>query len=107
MTEKTADSLVTFRHPFMLRDVVGIQPPGTYQVETVELAIDGLSFVAFRRISTTIMLPALGISAALRRFVEIDPGDLAAAQLRDAASGTGDLGALAPIALAADPTRVK
>lgn len=107
MTEKTADSLVTFRHPFMLRDVVGIQPPGTYQVETVELAIDGLSFVAFRRISTTITLPALGTSGAQRQFVEIDPADLTAAQSRDASSGTGDLEASKPIAVAAGATRVR
>jgi hypothetical protein len=107
MTEKTADSLVTFRHPFTLRDVVGTQPPGTYQVETVESAIDGLSFVAFRRISTTITLPALGTSGAQRRFVEIDPADLAAAQSRDASSGTGDLEASTPIVLAAGATRVR
>lgn len=107
MTEKTADSLVTFRHPFMLRDIVGTQPPGTYQVETVELAIDGLSFVAFRRISTTITLPALENSGAQRRFVEIDPADLAAAQLRDADGGMGDLETSAPIALVAGATRVR
>ena len=34
MAERTTDSLVTFRHPFTLRDIVGTQPPGTYQVET-------------------------------------------------------------------------
>jgi hypothetical protein len=79
MTERTTESLVTFRHPFVLRDVVGIQPPGTYHVETVELAIDGLSFVAFRRISTTITLPAVGTSSARRQFVEIDPADIATA----------------------------
>jgi hypothetical protein len=107
MTEKTTDSLVTFRHPFALRDVVGTQPPGTYQVETVELAIDGLSFVAFRRISTTIMLPAVGTSNARRQFVEIDPADLADAQQRDASSCNGDPEASAPIRLAAGETRVK
>lgn len=104
MTEKTTDSLVTFRHPFALRDVVGIQPPGTYQVETVELAIDGLSFVAYRRISTTIMLPAIGSSSAQRQFVEIDPADLAAAQERDASNGKGDHDAPAPIPIAAGET---
>ena len=85
MTERTTESFVTFQRPFALRDVVGIQPPGTYQVETVELTIDGLSFVAFRRISTTITLPAVGTSGARRQFVEIDPADLAAAEERDAA----------------------
>ena len=90
MTERTTDSLATFRHPFTLRDIVGTQPSGTYQVETVELAIDGLSFVAFRRVSTTITLPAVGSSAIRREFVEIDPTDLATALQRDASSGNCD-----------------
>lgn len=104
MTEKTTDSMVTFRHPFALRDVVGIQPAGTYRVETVELTIDGLSFVAYRRISTTIMLPAIGSASAQRQFVEVNPADLAAAQERDASSGKGDPDAPAPIPIAASET---
>lgn len=90
VTERTTDSLVTFQHPFTLRDVVGTQPPGSYQVETVELEIDGLSFVAFRRISTTITLPAIGSSRARRQFVEIDPADLAAAQQKDHSASKGN-----------------
>jgi len=66
MTQRITDSLVTFRHPFTLGDIVETQPPGTYQVETVELAIDGVSFVAFRRVSTTITLPAVGSSSTHR-----------------------------------------
>jgi hypothetical protein len=96
--------MVTFRHPFALKDVVGRQPPGTYQVETVELTIDGLSFVAFRRISTTITLPAVGAPGARRQFVEIDPADLAAAQQRDGSNRNSDHDALAPIVT--DETRV-
>jgi hypothetical protein len=105
MAERTTDSLVTFRHPFVLRDIVGTQPPGTYQVENVELEIDGLSFVAFRRISTTITLPALGSSGARTQFVEIDPADLAAAQQRDASNSNSDHDTSAPIPLAAGETR--
>lgn len=105
MTERATDTLVTFRHPFALRDVDGTQPAGTYRVETVELAIDGLSFVAYRRISTTIMLPAIGSSSAQRQFVEIDPADLAAAQQRDASNGAGDQDSSAAIPLAAGETR--
>ena len=86
MTERITESLVTFRHPFTLRDIVEIQPPGAYQVETVELAIDGSSFVAFRRVSTTITLPAVGSSSTHREVVEIDPLDLAVALQRDASA---------------------
>ena len=91
MTERITDSLVTFQHPFALGDIVGTQPPGTYQIETVELEIDGLSFVAFRRISTTITLPAVGCLGARRQFIEIDPADLAAAQQQDASSDADPL----------------
>jgi hypothetical protein len=90
VAERTTDSLVTFRHPFTLRDIVGKQPSGTYQLETVELAIDGLSFVAFRRVSTTITLPAIGSSSIRRQFVEIDPSDLATALQQDASSGNSE-----------------
>jgi hypothetical protein len=105
MTERTTDSVVTFRRPFNLRDVVETQPPGTYQIETVELMIDGLSFVAFRRVSTTIALPAMGSSSARRQFVEIDPADLAAAQQRDASNGADDADLPAAIPIAAGETR--
>jgi hypothetical protein len=105
MTERTTDCLVTFRHPFALRDIVGTQPPGTYQIETVELVIDGLSFVAFRRISTTIALPAIGSSGTRCQFIEIDPADLAAAQQRDASNGKGDHDASIPVPIAAGETR--
>jgi hypothetical protein len=54
------------------------------------LVIDGLSFVAFRRASTTITLPAVGSSGMRRESVEIDPADLAMALQRDASSGNGD-----------------
>jgi len=90
VAERTTESLVTFRRPFALRDIVETQPPGTYQIETVELAIDGLSFVAFRRVSTTITLPAVGSPAMRREFIEIDPADLAAALQNDASSGNSD-----------------
>jgi hypothetical protein len=97
VTDRTTEKLVTFRHAFTLRDVVGTQPSGTYQIETVESAIDGLSFVAFRRVSTTITFPAVGSSALRREFIEIDPADLATALQRDASNGNCDRVVAAPI----------
>src|SRR5688572_21238252 len=60
MTERITHSSVTFRHAFVLREVEGVQPPGTYLIETVEEPLDNLSFLAYRRVSTTITLPAVG-----------------------------------------------
>jgi hypothetical protein len=100
VTQRTTDSLVTFRRPFALKDIPETQPPGTYQIETVEVAIDGLSFVAFQRVSTTITLPAIGSSSIRREFVEIDPMDLASAQQRDASSSSDDHDTSVPAPLA-------
>ena len=84
MPERTTHSSVTFLHPFSLDGVDGVQPAGTYTIETVEETLDNLSFVAYRRVSTTIVLPAVGIPTRQRQVVTIDPRDLEAAQKRDA-----------------------
>jgi hypothetical protein len=74
---------VCFAHPFALRAVEGEQPPGIYAVETTEVPIDGLSFVAYRRVSTTIILASSQFGPGSRQVVTIDPLDLEAAQKRD------------------------
>jgi hypothetical protein len=84
MSERTRRELVTFLHPFSLAGVEGQQAPGTYTVETIEEPIEGLSFVAYRRLSTTIVLPSPQYGAASRQAVAIDPLDLEAARKRDA-----------------------
>ena len=84
MSERTKRKQVTFLHPFSLVGVEGQQAPGTYTVETVEEPIEGLSFVAYRRVSTMIVLPAPQYGNASRQAITIDPGDLEAAKARDA-----------------------
>lgn len=84
MSERTIRESVTFLHPFSLAGVDGEQRPGTYSVETTEEPIDGLSFIAYRRVSTTIVLPSSQYGYASRQAVTIDPRDLEAAQRRDA-----------------------
>ncbi len=86
MPERTTHSSVNFLHPFSLAGVDGVQPAGTYAIETVEETLDNLSFVAYRRISTTIVLPAVGSPSRQRQVVTIDPQDLEAALERDARS---------------------
>ena len=79
MPERTTPSSVTFVHPFSLDGVDGVQPAGTYTIETVEETLDNLSFLAYRRV-----LPAVGIPTRQRQVIPIDPRDLEAAQKRDA-----------------------
>jgi hypothetical protein len=84
MPERTTRTTVTFLRPFSLTDVDGVQPAGTYTVETVDTTLDNLSFIAYRRVSTSIMLPALGVAARQRQVIFIDPLELEAAVKRDA-----------------------
>jgi hypothetical protein len=84
MIERTTRKTVTFLHPFELSGVEGEQPAGTYAVETTEEPISDLSFIAYRRVSTTIVLASPQFGPASRQIVAIDPKDLEAAQLRDA-----------------------
>ena len=82
--ERTRQELVTFLHPFSLAGIEGQQRPGTYTVEAIEAPIDGLSFVAYRHVSTTIILPSPQYGYASKQAVTIDPRDLEAAKARDA-----------------------
>ena len=76
---------VTFSRPFSLVDVDGIQPAGTYRVQTVDVAPDSFSVLAYRRVSTTIELPGVGAASSRRQVVTIDPLELDAALTRDRA----------------------
>ena len=83
MTVRTTTKSVTFRRPFSLKGADGFQPAGTYVVETEEEAIPGLSFLAYRRRSTTMILSNRYGGSVVRQVVTIDPADLEAAQARD------------------------
>jgi len=83
MTNRTSEERVTFNRTFYLPSVEEVLPPGTYLVETEEEQIDSLSFVAYRRVATTIALPALGAETGSRQVITIDPSELAAARAKD------------------------
>jgi hypothetical protein len=84
LPDRTTLTTVTFLRPFSLADIDGAQPAGTYTVETIDTTLDTLSFIAYRRVSTAIMLPAVGVVARQRQVVFIDPLELEAAVKRDA-----------------------
>jgi len=83
MSIRTTDTAVTFRHPFSLSSIEGIQPAGTYQVSTDEEQIAGLSFLAYTRIATLLYLPAGAKSDSTHQIVKVDPAELAAALEHD------------------------
>ena len=86
MTTRTTTRTVSFAHSFLLRGVDGTRPAGTYVVETSEELVEPLSFVAYRRISTSIQLPQSGRGGCVETFT-IDPEALEAALAMDARRG--------------------
>ena len=84
MTMRSRRETVTFRHPFQIRGVDRLLPPGAYEVVTDEEMIEGLSFPAFRRVATMIMVPAVQNSAM--EMISIGSVDLSDAQRVDASA---------------------
>jgi hypothetical protein len=82
MTIRTIRRTIAFGRPFHLKGVDRLLPPGDYSVITDEELIEGLSFPAYRRVSTAIFVPAPSGSAV--EMVTIDPMDLQTAQELDA-----------------------
>jgi len=83
MTMRTTNKTITFHRPFRLEGVDGVLPPADYRVVTDEEIIEGLSFMAYHRVATSIFVPAPYGSAV--EMVTIDPAELEAAQAADLA----------------------
>lgn len=89
MSERLAHEMVTFPVPFFVEGLGHELPPGTYKVETVEELIEGLSFLAYRIASTSILLPLSGGGSHSYQMVRIEPSVVRAA-LGDRQSGAVD-----------------
>ena len=76
---------ITFQHPFRIRGIDRLLPSGAYEVITDEEMIEGLSFPAFRRIATMIMVPASAQNSAME-MISIGSVDLSDAQRMDASA---------------------
>ncbi|MFZ1429593.1 MAG: hypothetical protein WAS21_22830 [Geminicoccaceae bacterium] len=74
---------VTFRHDFLLKGVDTAQPPGTYEIETDDEPLPGLSFMAYRRVSTAIRIPSGTRGSTSSQTFPISPHDLETALARD------------------------
>jgi hypothetical protein len=84
MARSTTTS-VNFRHRFALTGLDRPAPPGTYRVDIEEEPIDGLSFLAYRRLATFIRIPLAGSNGTIQDLL-VDPKELERALERDAAS---------------------
>jgi hypothetical protein len=85
MTIRTSSRTVRFTRPFRLSGVSGVHPAGAYVVETQEELLDTVSVVAYRRISTSIQVPAESGRAGSVETHFIEPAAVDAALIRDIA----------------------
>jgi hypothetical protein len=85
MVTRTQRKTVSFSHPFMMKGIDRVLPPGNYVVVTDEELLEGMSFPVYRRVSTAMMVQAQNRPSSVE-MLTIDPHDLEAAQQRDAAT---------------------
>jgi hypothetical protein len=83
MMTRSHSKTVVFSHPFELKGVDRVLPPGDYRVVTDEELIQDLSFPVYRRISTMIFIPVEAYNASIE-VVTIDPRHLQEVLDRDA-----------------------
>ena len=86
MTMRSRLETITFKHSFQINGIDRLLPPGDYEVITDEEMIEGLSFAAFRRVATTIIVPAAPPRTLTMERISISPVDLADAQRIDASA---------------------
>jgi hypothetical protein len=76
---RTTRESITFDRPFSLTAMDKLQPAGTYAVDIDEELIEGLSFLAYRRVATTIYLPLIQGNHGSVQAIRVDPQELVAA----------------------------
>jgi hypothetical protein len=81
MSNRSSREEVIFRRPFRLKGSSKPEPAGTYTVEIEEELIEGLSFPAWRRVSTTLTRQAAG--GATTQALPVSPQELAEMQAAD------------------------
>jgi hypothetical protein len=84
MTTRSRRETVHFKHPFIIKGVDRLLPPGAYEVITDEEMIEGLSFASFRRVATMIMVPGAAPRRSSVEMISISSVDLSDAQRKDA-----------------------
>jgi len=83
MASRTTMTVVHFSAPFRLPDFDTVQPAGNYRVDHDEEAIEGASWLAWRRVGAFIHLPAISAAGSTQQMVPINPADLDAALAKD------------------------
>ena len=87
MLTRTRRETVTFHSPFSLQGIGRVLAAGSYEVVTDEELIEGLSFPVYRRVATTMLVPAEGYRGSVE-MLTVDPHNLASAIDRDSAANS-------------------
>jgi hypothetical protein len=88
MTIRTTEMSVRFQRPFVLKGSERMYPAGAYRVLVDEELIDGLSFLAYRRVSTMMFVPGSGSSVEM---MTVDAGALELARRQDLVMGAPEI----------------
>jgi hypothetical protein len=83
LTVRTTRAVASFKEPFLLRALEGMQPAGDYNVYYEDELIQGLSRVAYRRVSTILQTPSISSPQDQSRLVSISETDLEVALMKD------------------------
>jgi hypothetical protein len=88
MTMRSQRETITFKHPFRIKgiDRLLLLSAGAYETITDEEMIEGLSFAAFRRVATMIMVPAESPRNSSMEMISISSIDLSDARQNDASA---------------------
>ncbi|MBV7516365.1 MULTISPECIES: hypothetical protein [Sinorhizobium/Ensifer group] len=76
MFTRTKYRTVHFDEPFWMPGLCEMVAPGDYEVDEDEELIEGISWLAYRRVATLIKLPATVENKYQMRLVAIDPEEL-------------------------------
>lgn len=79
MASRKTQTIVRFSNAFLLRDFDKPQAAGDYRVDHDEESIEGVSWLAWRRVGSFIHLPGIGVQSPTHQMVPISPADLGAA----------------------------
>lgn len=76
MFARTTHRTVHFDQPFWMPSLGELVPAGDYEVDEDEELIEGISWLAYRRVATFIKLPATAENKYRMRLIAIDPEEL-------------------------------
>ena len=76
MTTRTIKTTVTFHEPFRLAGSDEELPAGDYVMKTDEEVIEGLTWLAYRRVATFLNIPSVSTQSLFRRVVRVQPSDI-------------------------------